>query len=99
MKEFLTTHYPWRYEVVDKETINNPTGKYADTKKYPFAFKWRFSSNNTNVNDSRFSNWDLNGFFLDRTTKTDYPTTRRVNSYGNQYYKPFINSIVKHFKV
>jgi hypothetical protein len=94
MEEYLGKNYPWPYEVVTENAIKNTTGKYADTSKYRFAFVWR-TDNSTY--GGRYD-VDPNGNFYDRTTKKDYPTTRKINNYGQKSYMPFFNSIVKHFR-
>jgi hypothetical protein len=94
MEDYLSKTYPWPYEIVTGDIIKNNSEKYADTSKYRFAFMWR-------TDNSRYGgpyDVDPNGNFYDRTTKKDYPTTRKINNYGQKSYMPFFNSIIKHFR-
>lgn len=103
MLEFLQKNYLHPYEVVAKSEIDNKSGKYADTKKYPFAVLWRDSesihySQNSNGTSSNMPEYDLYGHFVDRSTGNAYPETKKINNYGQVGYVPFFNSIIKHFK-
>lgn len=103
MIEFLQKNYPHPYEIVGKEEIEKKNGKYADTKKYPFAVVWRESetintSQNFNGTTSHLPQYDLYGHFVDQFTGKAYPETRKINNYGQIGYVPFFNSIAKHFK-
>lgn len=104
MLDFLQKNYPYPYEVVNKDAIESKTGKYADTKKYPFAVMWNDKGSiNTTLNTSTgtYSNmpqYDLFGNFVDRNTGKTYPATKKINNYGQVGYVPFFNSITKKFK-
>lgn len=103
MLEFLQKNYPHPYEVVDSSEINNKSGKYADTERYPFAVLWRESesinhSQNSNGTSSNMTEYDLCGHFVDRSTSKVYPETKKRDTYDQYGYEPFFNSIIKRFK-
>lgn len=102
MIKYLQDHYPYPFEVVSKDDINNKNGKYADLKKYRFALLWRPSVHTyttfSNGVSSEHRAWDMFGNFIDRSTNKSYPSTSGRNIYGDVGYKPVINSIIKLFK-
>lgn len=102
MIEFLQKNYPYPYEVVDSNAINSKEGKYADTKKYPFAVIWKGKTSwvaSPNGGTGRdMPEYNMYGNFVDRTTGKVYPTTKKINNYGQIGYVPFFNSITQHFK-
>lgn len=93
MEEFLSKEYPWPYEIVDESAIRDNSAKYSDTTKYKFGFLWTLK----NWYGGRYD-VDPNGFFYERTIHKEYPTTRKINNYGQKSYMPFFNTIVKHFQ-
>lgn len=104
MKNFLAQHYSGKYEVVDRKDIMSKSGKYADTKKYQFAFLWEKNyrekqfAGSSITSASTFTAVDPYGNFYDRSVDKNYPTTKKYNNYGNKSYVPFFNSIEKYFK-
>jgi len=103
MIDFLEKNYAYRYEVIDRNMIQDKTGKYSDTKTYPFGVLWDLKSTQiTRMDDkgkmSFSTNYDLYGQFIDRSTNKVYPKTTRVNNYGQVGYEPFFNSITKQVK-
>ena len=107
MIQYLSEKYPYGYEIVDRKTIVTPSGKYADTKKFRFGILWngaqstRQRTENGGQNNGKIYTsfqWDMYGSFIDRKTTTKYPTTNKINNYGQSGYCPVINSIVKYFK-
>ncbi|HEV8270717.1 MAG TPA: hypothetical protein VGQ04_05385 [Chitinophagaceae bacterium] len=92
MEAFLRQNYPGKYEVVDRKTIMDEAGKFADIKKYRYAFVW--GSTHVSINGN-FHYMDPNGNFYDRAEKKDYPTTKKYNNYGQKSYIPFFNTIIK----
>jgi hypothetical protein len=102
MLEFLQKNYPYPYEVADSNAINSKEGKYADTKKYPFAVTWKvkksWQASPIGGTGRDMPVYDLYGNFVDRTTGKVYPTTKKINNYGQIGYIPFFNSITGHFK-
>ncbi len=97
MQDFLNKNYAGRYEIVERKDMLKKTGKYADTKRYQFAFTWKkmvsFRHGTTGSRDI-----DPNGSFYDRSIDKEYPTTKKTNNYGQMSYVPFFNSITNHFK-
>jgi len=92
MDEFLAKHYPGKYVIVSKEEIADKSGKYGDLTLYRFAFQWKVTSRYNFSNG--FTDYDPDGKFYDRSTDKLYPTTKRINNYGNRSYIPFFNTIV-----
>jgi hypothetical protein len=87
MIEWLEKNYPYRYEIADKSAIQNTTGKYSDTKTYPFAVLWNLKSAQrshvgANGQPSFSTEWDLYGNFIDRSTNKVYPSTRKIMYMG-----------------
>lgn len=95
MIKFLSEKYPGQYEVLDKTTILSKKGKYADTVKYQFAFLWK---KETTFKANGFNDVDPYGSFYDLYNNRAYPTTHKINNYGDRSYIPFFNSIIKHFE-
>jgi hypothetical protein len=94
MDAYLTKHYPGKYVIVSKEEIANKSGKYADLSLYRFAFQWKITERYNF--SSGFTDYDPDGKFYDRSTDKLYPTTKRINNYGQRSYIPFINTIVNY---
>ena len=93
MEEFISKVYPWPCEIVDTAEIKSNPTKYSDSAKYKYAFLWTLK----NWYGERYD-VDPNGFFYDRTNQKAYPTTKKINNYGDKSYMPFFNTIVKYFK-
>ncbi len=106
MIKFLEDRYPFSFEVVDSNTINAVTGRYADTKKYPFALRWKPQNSyytTTSYSNNRFSTldhrtWDMYGYFIDRVNNKQFAATDNGNVWGQVGYRPVFNSIKKKFK-
>ena len=102
MIKFLEENYPYRYEVVNRDIIESKTGKYPDIKKYHFAILWKSSTRSiTSIDNGVMSDrnaWDMYGYFIDRATGKEYPSTEKRNVYGQTGYMPFFNSITKQYK-
>jgi hypothetical protein len=97
MEAFLEKNYPYRYEVVDAGLIYGGLGKYIDRSLYKYSISWKFESNYSAA--SKQMNYDLYGYFIDLNTKKKSNTTKRINNFGQVGYVPFMNSIIKKFKV
>jgi hypothetical protein len=95
MKQWLEKNYLGAFAVVDKSIINGKNNQYSDTSKYKYAFIWGSRNRTTRGN---FIYSDPNGNFINRTTNTEYPTTKKYNNYGDQAYITFFNSIMKNYK-
>ena len=102
MREFLEQHYSGHYAIEDRETIMSKKGKYADVNKYRFAFLWSLRAKDhpggVAGSASHFQDIDPYGNFYDRSLDKKYPSTRKINNYGNKAYVPFFNSIMKYAK-
>lgn len=103
MIEYLQKNYPYSFEVVDTKDIESKTGKYADTKKYPFVVLWNLKQSTireikSNGMISERPAFDLYGHFVERSNGNVYAETKNSNVYGQVGYKPFFNSIVKRYK-
>ncbi len=94
MNDYLTKHYPGKYVIVSKEEIANKSNKYADLSVYRFVFQWKFTARYNF--SSGFTDYDPDGNFYDRSIDKHYPTTKRINNYGQRSYIPFINTIVNY---
>lgn len=94
MKEWLAKNYTGEFAVVDISIINELNNQYSDTSKYKFAFVWGSWSYTTR---GKFTYSDPNGNFINRATKTKYPTTKKYNNYAGKAYIPFFNSIMKNY--
>lgn len=101
MINWLEKNYPYPYELADSSLIKSKEGKYADTKKYRYGILWRYTTPyatyGTATRASVYRS-DLYGHFIDRSTGTIFPETKKINNYSGIGYQPFINSIVKRFK-
>lgn len=109
MIQYIDKHYPGKYEIADKENILSTEGKYRDPK-YKYAVMWKelgslSSSNRTTFTPSVTTTtyysdpkYDINGYFRDRTSGTNYPPTKKYNNYGWQGFVPFFNSVIKQSK-
>ncbi|HET7115698.1 MAG TPA: hypothetical protein VFI29_04375 [Hanamia sp.] len=109
MKEFLDKHYSGKYEITDEKNILSTESKYAD-KKYKYAVMWKVLDGLSNSNRTTFTpatttttyysdpKYDINGYFRDRASGTDYPQTQKYNNYGWQGFVPFFNSVIKYSK-
>jgi hypothetical protein len=93
MDEYLSKHYPGKYVILSKEEIAK-SGKYADHTIYRFAFQWKVKERYNY--SSGFTDYDPDGNFYDRAADKLYPTTKRINNYGQRSYIPFINTIVNY---
>jgi len=102
MKEWLQKNYPGAFAVVDVNLIQGKDNQYSDLSKYRFAFVWDgwsvVESHYTNGNSFVYKHRDPMGHMLDRSTNTNYPTTKKYNNYGDYAYIPFFNSIMKNYK-
>ncbi|HEX8331711.1 MAG TPA: hypothetical protein VF622_03770 [Segetibacter sp.] len=103
MQQYMSESYPYKYEFVDLKTIQNRTGKYADTRLYKFALVISMHSSTINKSQGASSSIGLTttGFdfhFFDRDLIKNYPSTKRASSYPIMTFKPVINTIVKHFQ-
>jgi hypothetical protein len=99
MQQWLEQNYTYSFEIANEVDINNKEGKYADTKKYPFAVLWRSGEDvaYTAGSGQHFS-WRMYGYFVDRSTDKAYPSTSWANAYGQSGYIPFFNSVLKKYK-
>ena len=102
MQEFLQKHYTGHYAIEDRETIMSKRGKYGDFNKYRFAFLWALRSKDhpggAAGSGSVLQDIDPYGSFYDRSIDKKYPSTRKINNYGNKAYIPFFNSIMNNSK-
>lgn len=114
MIKFLDEHYPYRYEIVDSTMFAATTGKYADTKKYPFVLRWKPQNSSyttmtytetlaankiiKEIGSSQNATWDMYGYFIDRVNNKRFPATKNSNVFGQLGYEPVLNSIKKKFK-
>src|SRR4051812_11928484 len=72
MIEWLEKNYPYRYELVDVPDLKCKSGKYADSKTYPFAVEWNLHASQAthfgpNGQSSSSTQYDLCGNFIDRS--------------------------------
>jgi hypothetical protein len=97
MIEFIDKEYKWRYEVVGAEQIQN-NKKYKNRKFYQYALMWADTASNSLDPGSHSLFHDLDGYFVDLSTGTQYPKSGYGYSYGKNGYKKVIYAIDKAFK-
>ena len=96
MKEFLEKEYPWKYEVVTLDDLQDNT-KYKDKKMYQFALLWSDMASRQ-MGDHVITYHDLEGHFLDRSTDKEYPKSGYGLNRGQTSYKKIFSVLVKKFK-
>ena len=98
MAIYLDKNYPYKYEIVSADNINDLSGKYADLNTYPYALVWsRHTLTSIGSNGSTRSGgtgYDLN--FYDREKEKNYPKTGKGCTSPMMLFKPVINTIVKY---
>ncbi len=92
MEECMSENYSYKYEFVDKETIENRTGKYKDTKLYKYAL---IQTLGRVVSYNDMGGGDF--CFFDRENNKQYPATKRECSNTMMLFKPIINTIVSKY--
>ncbi len=106
MEDYMSEAYPYRYEFVEKDIIENRVGKYADTTLYKYALVWssHFTPGSMVYGPDARSTYRIaavTGFdynFYDRSSDKKYPKTQKSSSYAIMTFKPVINTIVAHFE-
>jgi hypothetical protein len=99
MEEYMSIHYPYRYEFVSEEMIKDRTGKYSDTAIYRYALVWtkkisRYES--AKINDAHsVVGYDLH--FYDLVKDKHYKPTGNRNTFTSMTYKPLVNTLVKKY--
>jgi len=108
MINFLDSHFPYSYEIVDSIALKAESGPYSNTKKYPFVIRWKpqnssltttyyDAKNGNQVGKSTRYDWDMYGYFIDRVNNKRYPSTKNTNVFGQLGYEPVFNAIKKKF--
>lgn len=92
MEDYMADKYPYRYEFVDKEVIENRTGKYANVKLYKYALIQTEGRKPAVISKGEI--WGDDFCFYDRENNKKYPPTHRESSNTMMLFKPIINTIV-----
>lgn len=101
-EDYVSKHYPYKYEFVSKEDIYS-TDKYKDNILYRFALisnKDYFTTNYTRSNGSTgsISGEGTDFGFYDRKLGVTLQKAKRGSSNALLTFKPIINSIVKQYQ-
>jgi hypothetical protein len=97
MAEFIDKEYTWSYEIVSADKMQT-NKKYKNRKQYKYALMWADSSSNSIDPTSTFRYHDLDGYFVDLSTGTQYPKSGYGYTYGANGYKRVIYALKKAFK-
>lgn len=95
MEEYMSENYTYKYEFVDKATIENRAGKYQDTKLYKYALIQTEGRRPATIAKGEI--WGGDFCFYDRANNKQYPPTKRESSNTMMLFKPIINTIMSRY--
>jgi len=95
MEDYMSENYTYKYEFVDKATIENRTGKYQDTKLYKYALIQTEGRRPVVIEKGEI--WGGDFCFYDRENNKQYPPTKKECSNTMMLFKPIINTIMSRY--
>jgi hypothetical protein len=95
MEEYMSENYSYKYEFVDKATIDNREGKYKDTKLYKYALIQTEGRKPGVIQKGEI--WGGDFCFYDRENSKQYPATKRECSNTMMLFKPIINTLMSRY--
>lgn len=101
MQDYMKEKYPYPYEFVNEDQIENPAKKFSDHSKYGFGLLISKGSQRyegvagKQVGDKFYNTATVYDFyFIDRATGKKYPLTKKYSSNPVMTFMPVINTIL-----